>query len=383
MNSRVFISWSGQAAKAVASVLKPCLERLFPGGHFFMSDDEIEVGDRWAAVLDAELEQSDLGIICATSTSVTSPWVIFEAGALAKLKDVSRLCILLIDLPKESLPSPLHRFQCTTLTQDGVLRLVKSIERHLRIRHHHDELSLEEHFVKIWPMLNDTTRSLPPENVPFQRLLSSKDTPLLLVYGKHVDDSKDRFLERGEVAPTVAISRLVERYGSEYVKKHFKTRIGAMLAPSELHDSNIILVGGPRSNNVAGTILSLSNCPIKYLEGTKEHPDHSYVLAGQVYSQKRSEAPIVNFVDHGYLMRLPNPWNEKNYAVLIAGLSSWAADGIAHIILHGQYELPDEAKCDLFASVVRSIHVQDNLTESRIVHTIPLVKPDGSPFWTL
>ena len=382
MNNRVFISWSGQAARVVAGALRTWLEDLFPGVHFFMSDDEIRVGARWAAVLDAELDRSDFGIVCATPTSVSSPWVIFEAGALAKLKDVSCLCILLIDLPRESLPSPLQQFQCTTLTQGGLRRMVKSIETHIRTPDHDHRPSLEKQFAKTWKDFDDATRSLPPENIPFQRLLDSNGTPLLLVYGRHVDITKERILGAGEVAPTVAVSRIVERYGSDYVKKHFKTRIGAMLGSSERHDSNMVLIGGPRSNDVVGEIFDMPRCPIKYLAGTTEQPHHSYVLDGQAYSQERSEAPIARFVDHGYLMRLPNPWNEDNYVVLIAGLSSLAAEGIADVILQKQCEFPTEAMCDLFAGVVRSVHLQDNLANSRVVRAMPLAKPNASPFWT-
>lgn len=369
MNKRVFISWSGQTSKAIAGALKHCLKSLFPAGDFFMSDDEIMVGDRWGAVLDAELDRTDFGIVCATCASVASHWVLFEAGSLAKSKDSSHLCILLIDLPRESLPPPLQKFQCTAITEDGVLRLCRSVQRHIGDG---DKVALEDRFGKVWQQLGQQIDARPPEDVPFQGMLGSSDTRLVMVYGQHISKDDQRKLESGEVAPTVAISRLVERHGSSYVRRHFRTCIGSSTGRAELGECNVVLIGGPRSNDVTGDVFRQPKCPVKY------ENEHRYILDGQRFQQEHGPS---RFVDYGYIMRLPNFWNEQKHLVMIAGLSSRAEEGIIDLIINRQDELPDDAKGDLFAAIVRSEHVDNTLSRSTLVRAMRIERPKDSAFW--
>jgi hypothetical protein len=50
----------------------------------WLSDADVSAGDRWATVVAKELEISNFGVICVTPENINSPWVLFEAGALAK-----------------------------------------------------------------------------------------------------------------------------------------------------------------------------------------------------------------------------------------------------------------------------------------------------------
>jgi len=49
---KVFVSWSGEHSKAVASALQGWLEFFFQGVSFWMSDRDIQAGQRWGEELD-------------------------------------------------------------------------------------------------------------------------------------------------------------------------------------------------------------------------------------------------------------------------------------------------------------------------------------------
>ena len=65
-----------------------------------MSDDEIRSGARWSDVLAKSLDETNYGIICVTRENQHAPWLVFEAGALAKRLDSGRVVPLCIDLPR-------------------------------------------------------------------------------------------------------------------------------------------------------------------------------------------------------------------------------------------------------------------------------------------
>jgi hypothetical protein len=89
-----------------------------------MSDADIESGRRWNEEVAAELEQADYGFICLTTANIDRPWVLFEAGALAKQFDSARVVPLLIDLNPANVTMPLASFQSRTLDKEGMRRLV-------------------------------------------------------------------------------------------------------------------------------------------------------------------------------------------------------------------------------------------------------------------
>jgi hypothetical protein len=123
----VFVSWSGDRSKAVAEILQQWIQEVIQVVEPWMSTD-MEKGGRWMSELNTKLEASKAGILCLSAKSLNSPWIYFEAGALAKTHDAS-LYNVLIDISPNDLAYPLAQFQNTSLNEVEIRQLIGSLNR--------------------------------------------------------------------------------------------------------------------------------------------------------------------------------------------------------------------------------------------------------------
>lgn len=124
----VFISWSKAASKAVAQELRTWLPEVIQQIEPWMSEDDIDKGQRWNAAIAQRLNDCGEGIICVTRRNQSEAWLNFEAGALAKSLSDGRVRPVLVDLQKHELKGPLGDFQGTELHErDDMFALVRSL----------------------------------------------------------------------------------------------------------------------------------------------------------------------------------------------------------------------------------------------------------------
>jgi TIR domain len=129
---RVFISWSGPVGERVAEAVKIWLRGVIQATRPFASSQGIAAGARSMAVLAKELESADFGIVCVSKSTQHSPWINFEAGALAKSLSRGMVAPLLIDLNQEDLDGPLSQFQSVdSRDRESVLRFAHAINQRL------------------------------------------------------------------------------------------------------------------------------------------------------------------------------------------------------------------------------------------------------------
>jgi len=148
---KVFLSWSGEVSHAVASALRDWLPSVLQTVEPYMSSKDIDKGARWAIDIGEELDSSDFGILCVTGDNLMSQWLNFEAGALSKSMESSRVAPFLVGVHAADLVGPLAQFQATTATRDDVLRLVASMNR--ASDHRIDEQRLAAAVDLWWPQL--------------------------------------------------------------------------------------------------------------------------------------------------------------------------------------------------------------------------------------
>ncbi len=107
----VFLSWSGPKSKQVAEALRNWLPGVLQAVRPYFSDEDLEPGKQWTPALAAQLESTDVGLICMTSENLDAPWLMFETGALAKRLDTARVIPLLLDVDVSDIRGPLAQFQ--------------------------------------------------------------------------------------------------------------------------------------------------------------------------------------------------------------------------------------------------------------------------------
>lgn len=168
---KIFFSFSGPRGKAVADMLGAWLGQIIQTAEPWISSD-IQKGARWLEELETQLREATFGIICVTSDSLTSPWILFEAGALSKTSG-ARVCTFLLDVAPEDVEFPLAQFQHTVPTKLDIHRLLDTInrvagdagERLLADR------VLDDLFETLWPKLETMLSEIPPaEEVDTQPL---------------------------------------------------------------------------------------------------------------------------------------------------------------------------------------------------------------------
>lgn len=125
---RVFISWSGERSKTLAIAMRDWLPLVLYYIEPWLSEADIGAGERWAHSVAQQLSDTNFGIVCVTSENVNSPWLLFEAGALAKSLETSRVVPLLLDLDFSDVTGPLAQFQAKKLTRAGVQETVNSLQ---------------------------------------------------------------------------------------------------------------------------------------------------------------------------------------------------------------------------------------------------------------
>lgn len=125
--AKVFLSWSGETSHAVANALYAWLPVMLQSITVFMSSEDLRKGGRWNADLAAELEKTNFGIICLTSSNLEAPWILFEAGALSKVVAESNVAPLLVGVKPSDLPGPLTQFNATGSDREDFWKLLKSI----------------------------------------------------------------------------------------------------------------------------------------------------------------------------------------------------------------------------------------------------------------
>lgn len=169
---KIFISWSKDPSKTIATEIKHFIESTLPGVGVWMSDLDIAKGDRWNATVTEQLAKTDIGIICCTKNSVLEPWLHFEAGALSKSVKHGKIFPLCFGIEFGQLPTTLGQFQGTMFTEPDVFRLVQDINEKRENKATSTDLMAK--FKRQWPLVKQavdkaigqfasTTSSMPLE----------------------------------------------------------------------------------------------------------------------------------------------------------------------------------------------------------------------------
>jgi hypothetical protein len=215
---RVFISWSGERSKVLAHALKEWLPLVLHNVEPWMSEADIAAGGRWEIEIAKELEVSNFGIICVTRDNVSAPWLLFEAGALAKSLQHSRVIPLLMDLDIKDISGPLARFQAKKMEKAGFGEVIQSINQ--VANQVVAESRATQLFEALWPKLEEKITAIPKSASSPKPNRSTNEVMEELVAGV-------RALE----------TRISEIDESPRSKRHFRMRFHPMMFEEMMHMS--------------------------------------------------------------------------------------------------------------------------------------------------
>ena len=147
---QVFISWSGNRSRAVAELLDEWIQCVLQAVRPWMSSKDIDRGSLWFSEITDQLKDTKIGVVCLTKDNLNKPWILFEAGALAKGLSSSRVCTFLIDLETTDVGNPLAQFNHTLPDKDGLYELVRTLNSSLGENSLREKV-LEQVFDTYWP----------------------------------------------------------------------------------------------------------------------------------------------------------------------------------------------------------------------------------------
>lgn len=155
---KVFISWSGDLSHKLAHAFHTWLPGALQTVRPYFTPADVEKGARWSTEIAKELESSDVGVLFVTRENVGSAWLLYEAGALAKRLEKSRVCPIIFGLSHADLPGPLRQFQATEFKEEDFRKLLKTINS-ASGENKLSEIVLDQVFEMWWPRLEEKFRS--------------------------------------------------------------------------------------------------------------------------------------------------------------------------------------------------------------------------------
>jgi hypothetical protein len=132
---QIFIAWSGQRGKAVASALHSSLGRELielRAQVQLVFSPESKAGTEWRKLLiEEQLPSSSLLIVVIEPTSLTSSWVGLEAGVVYALRPSATepriLPVILTDALDSTLGTPFEMINHVTLSPTGTKRILEAV----------------------------------------------------------------------------------------------------------------------------------------------------------------------------------------------------------------------------------------------------------------
>ena len=171
---KIFISWKGDQSKAVALKLRNWIPMILQYADPWMSEIDISSGSRWSDELANKLEEFSLGILCLTRENMQSPWILFEAGALAKSVKSGVIVPYLLDVDfTELVNTPLTQFQGKKADEKSTLEMLRDINS--KAVKPIPENQMTEVFEAMWPRLRDAIIGAPKENSPVKANRRTED----------------------------------------------------------------------------------------------------------------------------------------------------------------------------------------------------------------
>lgn len=200
---KVFISWSGERSRAVADILRRWFPSVLQAVRPYFSPDDVAKGSRWSSEIAKELESSRVGLLIITPENQEAPWLLFEAGALSKSVEHSKVCPLLFgDIEPTDVRGPLVQFQAARFSRDEMKRVIKTMNGELGEGALLPEV-LDGVFEMWWPRLDEQVAKVLEQKAPGPSEGRRSDRELIeevLALTRRITIDRERRIEVGHPA---------------------------------------------------------------------------------------------------------------------------------------------------------------------------------------
>ena len=237
---KVFISWSGETSRLVASTLRDWLPNVIQAVDPWMSSSDIDKGARWATEISNQLAYSEFSLICLTPENLTSPWILFEAGALSKSIENNFVCPYLFQVEPRNVGWPLAQFQLTKAGKDETLKLLHTMNIAQGNEESLPENRIDKAFEQWWPMLErdlakisrsgNEVQSVRPDREILNEILelvrtASRET---ILDNQEVGEAKDHAPVGTELEVQLEASQRIKRKGV-FIGAYVPTKLRELL----------------------------------------------------------------------------------------------------------------------------------------------------------
>jgi len=182
--------------------------------------------------------------VCLTQENKNKPWILFEAGALAKGLSGNRVCTFLVDLQPAELTDPLAQFNHTQPDENSVWELVRTLNSGLAEKAL-EERVLEKIFDVYWPQFVED----------FGRALSDNE-PLEIMEPRSQNDLLSEILDN-----TRSLGRRIsdiENRDSRAVSKNKLTNKAVLLSDELIESAIDMMLGGASEVSVRDHLVSMN-----------------------------------------------------------------------------------------------------------------------------
>ena len=199
----------------MAECLSMWLPRVIQRVNPWVSRADLYKGQRWFSELADALETGDVGILCVTRENKEAPWLLFEAGSLAK-KGKARVFPYLLGMEFSELPDPLRQFNAVKAEKEETYRMLESINDIVTGDHLPQEVCRAS-FDKWWPDLDDLLKNLPKSPSPAPTPPSIEEMLAKPLAGMEaMPDIMSRAVDEGVSRKDLALSQFMDQVGVPY-----------------------------------------------------------------------------------------------------------------------------------------------------------------------
>ena len=153
---KIFLCWSKDRSKAIAQAWAKLLPEIVTGKPILSI--EFQKGREWSAILRKDLDEAKTGIVFLTPENLASPWLHFEAGALATAvgRRNGDVFTYIYGFDPGKLAGPLSAYQSTVAAKEDTWRLVRDLCAAMEC-----EPPPEEVYSKCWAKLEGALEEIP------------------------------------------------------------------------------------------------------------------------------------------------------------------------------------------------------------------------------